>query len=482
MRTCFLGFAYFLFVLVLNEMASAKRVRLTKLPHSTKPSSHIVTVSQSDVFQTEVPFTDGKKLGDVINLRDAFDAKVLDKARESETNTLGAVADPGRETNIDVRTAAFKTVQELATRLGNRIGYMADLNLDTDPVTKQPGLLFEIDFNHIASLPDTSLNFDVDLGELAKFGIERSNLGVSAQIDAQFDFIVMLKAPGSEDANKIADVQPDGAIAFRTTKLISSLNGVADLMSAAGNDLKVTLADGSIFSVDLDRPIVPVTSNVKANVNDDLVTGDLTSKITFSGSPNLTGVANGMILSLINRTDGAQRTDRFTITGIDNVFLRNLQIDAAANLNATVGKATASLGIVGLNFTDGMGVANIGGGLAIHDPGPVFDGRITLKEASNAILDLATKLTAQQSIVFPVTPPVGALNLLIRGKDTDLKIPAGNAVSAADLAAKLNADLTFKTLATATGLAQQTCPAARHRLRHAGVRESAATQSGLVKH
>ena len=608
-------------------------------------------ISKSEVFQTEIPFTDGKRLGDVLNLKEAFDTKVVAKARESAKNTAGQIVDTATGIASDVRDVAFKNVQELATRIGTKLGYRADLNLDGDdnPATNPArGLIFEIDFNHIAQVPDTALNFNLELGEIGKLGIEKSNLGLSAQVDAQFDFIVLLQSPGSESVDKLADRRPDGSIAFRDSRPLTLLNGGGELLTTAGTDLKITLSDGTSFEVELDEPIKPINSTLKAKVVDD-AQGNLSNVIEFATKPDLSGVQAGMILSLINRVDGKERTDRFTIEAVDatggkltvsptpsqgtgeydwavdkpatefgqiikrvndavdanasgklqltansdltgfklidstqpistatssvgaaqlkvenrgssraavalgiagtgksdvsgdpiaqsgtekavvaagkislpnadlagttpprvgdtiqingetlritkltkgasltelvtapatalpggsytwkifrgaseiegaglhgksildNVFVRNMQVDASANLNATIEKATASLGIVGVNITGASGVARVGGSLAIHDTGPVFDGRVTLNEVANAVTSLVTRLTGQKDIAFPVTP-TGNFTVTVQGKDNNIKVPVGQVADVAGLVAKLSADAALAAVATA---------------------------------
>ncbi|MFO1063043.1 MAG: hypothetical protein U0892_04120 [Pirellulales bacterium] len=609
-------------------------------------------ISQSEVFQTEIPFTDGKTLGDVLNLKEAFDTKIVSKTRQSAQNTAGQIVNTATGIASDVRDVAFKNVQDLATRIGNKLGYRSDLNLDgdNDPTTNPArGLVFEIDFNHIAKLPDTSLNFNLELGELGKLGIEKSSLGLSAQVDAQFDFVVLLQTPGTESVDKIADQQADGTIVFRANRPMTLLNGGGELLTTAGTDLKITLADGTAFEVELDEPIKPINSTLKAKVVDD-AQGNTSNVVEFAGTPNLAGVQPGMVLSLINRVDGKERTDRFNIDAVDaatnkltisptptqgsgefdwaidkpatqfgqiidrindainknakgkvqltananldgfklidstlpistatssagaaqlkvenrgssraaialgiagegvsdvsgdpiaqsgttkagvtsgkitipnvdldvvtppragdtiqlnganlritkltkgattteletvpnsaapngqytwkifrgdsfiegsalhgksildNVFIRNMQLDAGANLDAKIEKAGGSLGIVGVNITNATGAGRIGGSLAIQDPGPVFDGRVTLKEGTNAIAALVTKLSAQKDVVFPVTP-TGSLPITIQGTDTSLKISVGQIADAAALVAKLNADVSFAARATAT--------------------------------
>ena len=217
---------------------------------------------------------------------------------------------------------------------------------------------------------------------------------------------------------------------------------------------------------------MPVTTTTKAKISEN-AQGDLTNQISLTGLLDLSKLKTGHVLSIINRTDGKERTDRFNITGIDlstntltvsptptagtgefewvvdeppinlgqivdriqgggaavaakfelmsnadrsglrivdktatgtnaagasklkvevlgssraaialgiggtgsapkdgdpvaiegaslhgktlldNVFLRNFQVDAAANLNASIDQASASLGIVGINVTNG---------------------------------------------------------------------------------------------------------------------------------
>ena len=521
-------------------------------------------ISQSEVFQTEIPFTDGMKVGDIVNLRGAFEEKVVNKARESAKNTAGQIVDAATQIAEDARNYAFKNVQDLATRIGNKLNYKSD-DFNGDGIG-DPRLEFDIDFNHVVQLPQAKLNFNVDLGELAKFGIDKSSLNISAQVDAQFDFIVLLRAPGSEDGDKIADVLPDGSVAFRKTKLLSTLNNGGDLLSGVGKDFRVTLSDGTTFEVELDKSIIPITTATKAKVSEN-AQGDLTNQITFAGTPNLADVNVDHVLSIINRTDGKERTDRFSIVAIDrttntltvsptptagtgefewaidepptnlgqiidriqsggaaaatkfeltangdqtglrivdktatgsaagasklkvevlgssraaialgiagtgsapkdgdpvaiegaslhgktildNVFIRNFQVDAAANLNASIDQASASLGIVGVNITNGKGVARAGVSLAVHDPGPSFDGRVTLSEAGQAVRDMATRLIASNAVAFPVKPS-GTLTANIQGKDNDFKIDIGQSTDAASLVAKINAAPGFAALATA---------------------------------
>ncbi len=609
-------------------------------------------ISQSEVFQTEIPFTDGKKIGDVINLKEAFDAKVVSKTRESAKNTAGQIVNTATGIASDARDVAFKNVQDLATRIGSKIGYKSDLNLDGDnnPATNPArGLMFPIDFNHVAKVPDTALNFNLELADIGKLGIDKSNLSLSAQVDAHFDFIVLLQSPGSENIDKIADQKPDGSIDFRTSRPLTLLNGGGELLTTAGTDIKITLADGTAFEVDLDESIKPINSTIKAKVVND-AQGNTSNVVEFAGKPDLSGVKKDMILSLINRVDGKERTDRFNIDAIDvanskitisptptqgtgdfdwavdqpatdfgqiikrindaieknakgkvaltansdltglklidstlpistapsstgsaqlkvenrgssraaialgiaglgksdvsgdpiaqssvnkatiaagkftlqnsdlavdapprvgdtiqinaenlritkltkgttttelettpasvapngsyawkifrgdsviegsglhgksildNVFIRNMQLDAGANLDATIDKASASLGIVGVNVTGGTGSARVGGTLAIQDPGPIFDGRVTLSESMNAVTSHATKLVAQKDVAFPVTPSE-TLAITVHGTDTNVKIPVGQVADVAALVAKLNADATFSSLAVAS--------------------------------
>ncbi len=282
-------------------------------------SDYFGNISQSEVLQTEIPFTDGKKLGDVLNLREAFDTKIVSKARQSATNTAGQIVNTATGIASDVRDVAIKNVQDLAARIGNKLNYKSDLNLDGDdnPATNPArGLLFEIDFNHIAQLPDTALNFNLELGELGKLAIDQSKLKLAAQVDAQFDFVVLLQQPGSESADKIADRAADGSVTFRAARPLTLLNAGGDLLTTAGTDIKITLSDGTTFEVELDEPIQPLTTSIKAKVVED-AQANLSNVIEFSGSPNLTGVETGMVLSLVNRVDGKERTDRFNIEAID---------------------------------------------------------------------------------------------------------------------------------------------------------------------
>ena len=135
-------------------------------------------------------------------------------------------------------------------------------------------------------------------------------------------------------------------------------------------------------------------------------------------------------------------------TLLDNVFLRNFQLDAAANLNASIDQASASLGIVGINVTNGKGMARAGVSLAVHDPGPSYDGRVTLAEAGQTVRDMATRLTATKAVAFPVKPN-GTLTVNVQGKDNDFQIDIGQAANATALVDKINAAPGFAALAVA---------------------------------
>ena len=84
----------------------------------------------------------------------------------------------------------------------------------------------------------------------------------------------------------------------------------------------------------------------------------------------------------------------------------------------------------------------------MHDPGPSYDGRVTLAEAGQAVRDMATRLTATKAVAFPVKLN-GTLTVNVQDKDNDFKIDIGQAANANALADKINAAPGFSALAIA---------------------------------
>lgn len=549
------------FLVVPTELAGIRQVSNSALfGVMDRLGAYFSDITNSPSFQTVVPFTDSSKLGDLLNLKQAFESKLVNPARQTNANTSGQQVNNGTQNADDVRNVGFKNAQDLARRLGSTVSYIPDLELDNDPATKQPGLKFEIDFTHASNVATGNLNFDTALGDLAKLNVTKSSLSVSATVDAQLDATLLLERPGSSESDKIADAA--GNFLDRPMSFLNAGNGA--ILTGPGKDLLVTLTDGTRFEVELDTPIYPITSNPQAQVIQD-ANGDLTNEVKFLANVDLTQVKPGMILSLINRTDGKDRTDRFDIkvvkgasliveptptagadsynwaidlppqtfgdvvsrfnqagaaaagkfslspnsdrTGFriidktvvtvpnagtdgfkiedlgsskasislgiggagtaandgdpvmiegtplhgrtlqDNFFLNNVQIDAGANLIANINNATTSIGMLGVNIANGSGTIRQSASLSLQDPGPKYDGRISLTEGSTAIRELVDKLSGQKAVAFPTTPN-GTLNVTVRGKDNELSVGIGGIATPEQLVNALNANVEFAKVAT----------------------------------
>ncbi len=96
---------------------------------------------------------------------------------------------------------------------------------------------------------------------------------------------------------------------FAPARPLSLLNGGGELLTTAGTDLKITLADGTSFEVELDEPIKPGEHTLKAKVSMMLKATSLT--LSSSLAPQILVVfKSGMILSLKIQSSRRQGTNR----------------------------------------------------------------------------------------------------------------------------------------------------------------------------
>ncbi len=132
-------------------------------------------IRSNEVFQKEIPFTNGKTLGDILDLNAAFGVQVIDKIATQEEQDS---------------SAAFNNVQQFVNLLASRISYVQDD--DGDPATHDPAILFDLDFHHRFDVAQFGLDFGFDLGELSNFSTD-SDVSVEADLDAQMQIGVLLR-------------------------------------------------------------------------------------------------------------------------------------------------------------------------------------------------------------------------------------------------------------------------------------------------
>lgn len=175
-------------------------------------------MQSSDVFQKEIPFTDGKTLTDVLDLNSAFGLQVTDKLDGEDSQNPGA---------------AFNNVQQFVNLLASRINYVADD--DGDPTTHDPAITFDLDFQHQFDVAQFDLDFGFDLGELANFTTD-SQVSLEADLDAKLQLGVLLR-------------RAEGGLPLTRDTELGLLNGGdgIDLSSM----LSFTLRNGREFDVDV---------------------------------------------------------------------------------------------------------------------------------------------------------------------------------------------------------------------------------------
>ncbi|XZE56469.1 PKD domain-containing protein [Planctomycetaceae bacterium SH139] len=168
-----------------------------------------------DIFATEIPFTGGKTLDEILSIGEAFAAEITTPA-----------ADP---TNQD--EAGFNHAQAFGDKSAETIQYI--------PATagQPPELIFDVSFDHLFNVATFPIDFGAGIGELS---IQAdSTLMVDASLAAALEIGVKLEQPGA-------------SFGFGADTLLATLQGGIDIPtdegvtdSALKDDIQVTLRDGS---------------------------------------------------------------------------------------------------------------------------------------------------------------------------------------------------------------------------------------------
>jgi len=180
------------------------------------------SVVDSDVFQKEIPFTNGKTLAELLNVEEAFDAALL-----------GNLSDDGESGSIN-----YNTVQDFVNTIANAFTYVEDL--DGDASTHDPTLLMKIDFNHLFEVATFDLDLGLDLGDLNNFGVGAdTQISVEAELGAAFEL-------------GITFARVEGGLPLDAHTKLADLNGGSGVTAQSGQtDLQFTLRSGLTFDVDL---------------------------------------------------------------------------------------------------------------------------------------------------------------------------------------------------------------------------------------
>ena len=382
-------------------------------------------LTSSPVFDTEIPFTDGTTLGDVLNFSDAFVTGVLGDAESSD----------------DPDSPSFGTAQEFAQMLAS-VG-----SVDYDPVKKE--LVFDLDFSKDFDALSTDLAFDFDLGDLGGLSTS-STIGVRPSVSATTTLGVLLTPLG------------DGFV-LEEGRLLSSLNAGNGVMIEPGvDDLEIRLGDATTFNVNFDGAITiddvldalnnaaPGAGVFLARINDDqtgLTLEDLTGgtavefKVTRIND-SLAGISlgisgmdmdgNGVIES------GALHGDSL----LNHVYLRDPTLEGTVEIFADDIDAMASFGFVGVGIEDGSVVGQVTTSLTLDDPGITgFDNRITVRELFGSLSGIAASLEAENDAPADGQLGVGGTLKVQVGDDASVTLvvpqnPLNESVS--DLARDIN--------------------------------------------
>ena len=177
-------------------------------------------MQNSDVFQKEIPFTNGKTLADVLDLGGAFGARFTDNLDGDDPQDSGP---------------AFNDVQQFVNLLASRISYAEDD--DGDELTHDPVITFDLAFQHQFDVAQFGLDFGFDLGDLANLTTD-SEVSVEADLDAQLQLGVIL-------------ARAEGGLPLTRETPLAHLNDGAGIVFPPEAELSFTLRNGRDFVVDV---------------------------------------------------------------------------------------------------------------------------------------------------------------------------------------------------------------------------------------
>ncbi|TWT93960.1 PKD domain-containing protein [Stieleria varia] len=320
-----------------GELASFRALSTTGLLSALQQAGN--TLGSLKAFETDIPFTKGKKLSEAVDLADAFESEVIAPATDSEVE-----GQPG-----------FTSLQDFVDKVADKVEFV----IPPDAINE---IILDFSFLHVFDIASFGMDFGSGLGDLNGFELDAStSLNVSADVGADFQLGIKLTQPGAN-------------FGFGDSTLLSSLLGGNGIPSVAGMaDFKVTLRDGQSKEIDLTSVLTI------GDLKTALSSGNLSElQIGFQTSTDpITGDEFNEGLKLIDPTTGTENS--------------RLKIEM---LNGSL--AAASLGLLGVG-TEGIFVGEDG---KIDDE---IHGMITGALHGESIADnLYIKQREENSVLLPM--------------------------------------------------------------------------------
>ncbi len=359
--------------------------------------------SDSDLLNTSLPFTNGVRVGDLLDVLTSLEARVDALLKEDGTPD-------------------FSTVQDALRLL---------LGSDADEATLDETLLtIPIRFGGDSATLDVPLSFDVALGSLADIRLaapdgadaDRNTLHVTSSASGQLVLGIDLRPLGADFSlvgRRLEDLNGDGGFALR---LVGEPGGRRIRTDGVG-DLGFSLRDGTVYEVNLDglTRLDEVVAAIASQTNNKVVvlenaakgvdlvdlsaagTEDRTFRVDqLGGSTVLLGMgwgdpeddgAGGLLLIAADE-DGDGRIEGRPLHGdsiLKHVFIRDASLEGSIALSIPDVDAQARFGPVGIEVADGTGALTAHLALSLQDPDlrPSTIGRIYLDELAMALSDPA---------------------------------------------------------------------------------------------
>jgi 6-phosphogluconolactonase (cycloisomerase 2 family) len=375
----------------------------------------------SSVFQTQIPFTNGETLGDVLNLGTAFNNLV---------DQLKTTTDPNA-------APTFNSAQQLTSDLAAILNVATSaVNPTYDPAAKE--LTFHIHWTPAFPQIEVPLNFGVNLGPLGSIS-STSTLDINATANVQFTLGIDL-VPVSPAVLTSANAQPNAMPIH-----IPTMGQNADLNK--GMTFTLTIDDGAPVTVTVPADATADNTAIfdDANPTDDgtlvgdlqaavdatdlkgkVVVGHNGNRITFSLADTSTGTtltlhadAADPIVTVIGFQDGQTAK-----APLGDFFVQDASIGGSVSLSANV-TATANFGFVQVSIGGGSlsGSGGITLGLKNPDPAAPADQatRVSLRQLA-ANLGSITSIVAAPAVFGSVSASLGSITVM--GGGLGLTVPA----------------------------------------------------------
>ena len=366
----------------------------------TQLRSLVHSLGESEAFDRGLPFTAGARLLDVLQLGEAIDARLLERLR---------TPDAGNEPN-------FQSIQQLSAKIASAVRYEND-------AIDGPTLLIDLGWTAPLAIRSVPLDFTLDTNELNQVEVDASaELSVEVDVTADFELGLRLRKPGAD-------------FEFQPATPLSALNRGMGVTFASGNDVRLTLRDGTVVDVDLSGQTtvgqiaaavagaVPVMGSVEVQIDSeqkrfviiDHTTGSNSELRIEKSGDSLAVFALGIAGSSdIGRLEGAPLHGE---TIADLISIRQGQgpmLKAAARLLADRVSATGRLGFAEIGIVDGSVSAQIDSTLRISDLGEIggFTDKIVLTDAVEALASglVRPQLSGAADLDLPLAIGIGGPN------------------------------------------------------------------------